>query len=156
MAGTMPTAFRGPGRLYITIGGGTETEAFCELLGAKLVATSDILEVIGGCGGINSVGPTRWALNIQHVQDVSSATSLTRLCFLHAGETCDFLFVPDNKAKADITATSPGYSGQAIVTASDIGALATEVAQAAPVWPVQGQPAEVVTPPAAVLETVGV
>jgi hypothetical protein len=148
MASTMPVAFRGPGRLYVTVGGGTEYEAFCELLGAKLVATSDILEVVGGCGGISSVGPTRWALNISHVQDVAGTTTLTKMGIQYAGQIADCLFIPDNKAKSAISATSPGYTFKAIVVPGDLGALTTEIAQSNPVWPVQGQITAVTTPPA--------
>ena len=147
MATTPPLAFRGPGRLYVTITGASgEVEAYCELLGVKMVGPNEILEVTGGCGPISPVGPTRWSFNLTYVQDVSSPDTLTRISKQYASQYADFVFVPTGKTKDQISDTDPGYTGRCTITASDIGALATELAQANPTWPITGEPEEVTTP----------
>ena len=144
----LPTAFNGPGRLYVTIAAGTPAEYHCELTGAYLEPTSEVLSVETPCGNINIAKKTKWALNVAHVQDVSAGTTLTRTTFASDTSLADFLFVPDGTAKEEISATAPGYEGVCRIVAGRIGASITEVAVANPVWPVDGTPVEVTAPPA--------
>lgn len=144
-----PLIYNGPGRLYVTIAAGTEQEFYCELENVFLSATSTVLEFEGPCGKEKIVKQSDWALNVGHAQDLSAATTLTRVSFAHDTEKADYLFCPLGTTKETISDSSPGYSGTCIIAAGNIGGGITEVAKAAPVWPVNGKPVEVVEPLAA-------